>query len=101
MSPEDVARRFERKSGYELIDYAPVALPLYRLTVDAVTMVHSEIPPIKEFVMRSLAAGLSHLEEVAGFLGLDEAVVHATFDQCRWRWKSAHRWRGCELGGIL
>lgn len=83
MNPEDIARRFERKSGYELIDYAPVALPLYRLTLDVVTMVYSEIPPIKEFVMRSMAIGLSQPEEIAGFLGLDEAIVHATMDQLK------------------
>jgi hypothetical protein len=28
------------------------------LTVDAITMVHHDIPPIKEFVMRSIAVGL-------------------------------------------
>jgi hypothetical protein len=67
MKPEDVARRFERRPGYELIDYAPVALPLFRLTVDAVTMAHREIPPIKEFVMRSIAGGLGRVEEITGF----------------------------------
>jgi len=83
MSPEDVARRFERKSGYELIDYAPVVLPLHRLTVDAVTMVHSEISPIREFAMRSIAAGLSRLQEISDFLGLDEDVIRATLDQLK------------------
>jgi hypothetical protein len=81
VSAEDVARRFERRAGYELIDYATVALPLYRLTVDVVTMAHREIPPIKEFVMRSIAVGLGTSQEVAGFLGLDQATVEATFDQ--------------------
>jgi hypothetical protein len=81
MSPEDIARRFEQRQGYDLIDYAQVALPIYRLTVDAITMAHREIPPIKEFVMRSIAIGLEGESPVAEFLGLDEATVHATFDQ--------------------
>ncbi len=68
MSPEDIARRFEHRSGYDLIDYAPVALPIYRLSVEAVTMVHKELPPIKEFVMRSLRTGLNH--RVVQFSGL-------------------------------
>ncbi len=80
-SPEDTARRFERRQGYDLIDYAPVALPLYRLVIDVVTMAHRPIPPIKEFVMRSIAAGLVTEGEVAGFLGLDEAVASAVFQQ--------------------
>lgn len=83
MIAEDVARRFERRPGYDLIDYSPVALPLYRLTVDAVTMVHRDIPPIKEFVMRSFAAGLSAPTQIAGFLGLDQSVVDGTLDQLR------------------
>jgi hypothetical protein len=81
MSPEDIARRFEQRQGYDLVDYSQVALPIYRLTVDSVTMAHREIPPIKEFVMRSVAIGIDSESKVAGFLGLDEATVHATFDQ--------------------
>jgi len=81
VTPEDIARRYSIRPGYELVDYSAVALPLYRLTVDAVTMAHREIPPIKTFVMRSIAAGLGELHEVAGFLGLDEATVDGTFSQ--------------------
>lgn len=83
MTPEEIARRYERRNGYDLIDYAPVVLPIFRLTVDAVTMVHKEIPPIKEFVMRSVSAGLAERQEVAGFLGLDASIVSATFEQLR------------------
>jgi hypothetical protein len=81
VSEEDVARRFERRPGYDLIDYAPVALPIYRLTVDAITMAHREIPPIREFVMRSLGAGFDTSCEIAKFLGLDEATAEATLNQ--------------------
>jgi hypothetical protein len=81
MTPEDVARRFERRPGYDLIDYAEVALPLYRLNIDSVTMVHRDIAPIKEFVMRSIAARLQNSDAITGFLGLDIATVEATIDQ--------------------
>lgn len=83
MTPEEIARRYERRNGYELIDYAQVALPIYRLTAEVVTMVHKEIQPIKEFVMRSVSVGFSNPEEVAGFLGLDSSIVLATFEQLR------------------
>jgi hypothetical protein len=83
MNPSDVARRFERRHGYDLIDYAEVALPLYRLTVDAITMVHHDIPPIKEFVMRSIAIGLDTAAEIGGFLGIDSTIVLATLDQLK------------------
>ena len=75
MNPGEVARRFDCRDGFYLIDYAPVALPLYRLTVDAVTKSRHEIPPVREFVMQSLAVGLRRASEVAGFLGLNLEIV--------------------------
>jgi hypothetical protein len=81
MTAESVARRFEQRQGYELVDYAPVALPLYRLTVDAVTMIHRSIPPIKEFVMRSIGAGFTAPAQISGFLGIDQLTVNATLSQ--------------------
>ncbi|CAN5923021.1 hypothetical protein BH11PSE3_BH11PSE3_12430 [soil metagenome] len=81
MTPESVARHFEQRQGYELVDYAPVALPLYRVTVDAITMIHRAIPPIKEFVMRAVAAGLTDPMQIAGFLGIDQLTVNATLNQ--------------------
>jgi hypothetical protein len=83
MNPEDVVRRFERRAGFKLIDYARVALPLYRLTVDAVTMSHREIPPTKEFVMRAVGVGIVTETEIAAFLGLDSATVGAVLLQLR------------------
>ncbi|WP_316231113.1 hypothetical protein [Bradyrhizobium sp. SZCCHNR1051] len=83
MNASDVARRFERRHGYDLIDYAEVALPLYRLTVDAITIVHHGIPPIKEFVMRCVALGLASAQEVGGFLGIDATIAAATLNQLR------------------
>jgi hypothetical protein len=83
MNPSDVARRFERRYGYDLIDYAEVALPLYRLTVDAITMIHHDIPPIKEFVMRSIAIGLDTAAKIGGFLGIDNTIVSATLGQLK------------------
>ncbi len=81
MTPEDVARRYESKPGYELIDYVEVGLPIYRLTVDSVTMVRRELPPILEFVMKSISAGISWRPEIGGFLGIDAAVVDASIAQ--------------------
>lgn len=83
MNAEDLARRYERRPGYDLVDYARVALPLYRITVDAVTMVHREIPPIKEFVMRSVAANVGDVQEISGFLGIDESTVSPILAQLR------------------
>lgn len=83
MNAEAIARRFETRSGYVLVDYAPVALPLYRLTIDAITMVHRDLAPIKEFVLKAIATGLTEKDDVGGFLGLDKTVVDGTLTQLR------------------
>lgn len=83
MNAEDIARRFDGRKGWDLIDCSEVALPLYRLTVDAVTMAHRGLPPIKEFVMKAAAAGLATLPEISGFLGLEELPVRAVLGQLR------------------
>lgn len=81
MSLEIVARRFSRRTGFDLIDYAEVAMPLYRLTIDAVTLNHQPVPAIKEFALRSIESGFSEQSEIAAFLGLDEQTIGATLSQ--------------------
>src|SRR5258708_5053779 len=46
-------------------------------------MVHHDIPPIKEFVMRSIAMGLGGALDISGLLGIDSAIVEATLGQIR------------------
>lgn len=74
MTPEQIARRYEELGGFELVDYAECALPLWQLGVEAISIAHKRLQPIKEFSLRALDAGLAE-EELPGFLGLDEAVV--------------------------
>lgn len=74
MTPEQTARRFEELAGFDLVDYAPCALPLWQLSVEAISVAHKKLQPIKEFCLRALDAGLDR-EDLAGFLGLDPAVV--------------------------
>lgn len=74
MTPEQTARRYEDLPGFELLDYAEVALPIWQLNVEAVSAIRRGLQPIKEFALRSLDAGLG-AQDLSGFLGLDEAVV--------------------------
>jgi hypothetical protein len=74
MFPEDIARRHEEMHGYDLVDYAEIALPLWQLSVEAVSIAHRKFPPIQEYVLRSVASGLS-VEEISGFLGLEAEIV--------------------------
>jgi hypothetical protein len=73
---EEVARRFANaRPGYQLVDYHAVALPLFQVEVEMVVLDRKNLPPIQEFVLRTVAAGFSETEEIAGFLGIEETVV--------------------------
>ncbi|GBH28811.1 HipA domain-containing protein [Sphingobium xenophagum] len=43
MTPEDIARAHQFREGFELIDYGEVGLPIFRLTLDAVTLAQRRI----------------------------------------------------------
>jgi len=69
MTPEQIAQRHEYRTGYRLVDYAEVALPVYFLTVRASTLAHKRISPIEEFVLKAVDIGLQTAGDVAAFLG--------------------------------
>jgi len=78
MTPNEVAKRFAYRPGYRLVDFQQVALPLYRVHFEALTLVKTPLAAIEEFVMRAVDAGLRSKEEIAGFLGLDNSIVVKT-----------------------
>ncbi|WP_339026762.1 hypothetical protein WI604_18365 [Bradyrhizobium symbiodeficiens] len=80
MSPEDVARRHEEMLGYELVDYAEIALPIWQLSIEAVSIAHRRFSPIQEYVLRGLSADLT-VEHLYGFLGLEKAAVDGVLGQ--------------------
>src|ERR1700679_4182093 len=80
MSSEEIARRHEELPGFELVDYAEVALPLWQLSVESISVAHKRLPPISEFTLRALKAGL-RVQELSGFLGLTEDVLDGTLAQ--------------------
>ena len=51
MKPEEVAQKFETKHGFQLVDYAEVGLPIYKLWTDVVSLEPREIPTTCEFIL--------------------------------------------------
>ncbi len=80
MSPEDMARRHEEMLGFELVDYAEVALPIWQLSLEAISIAHRRFSPIQEYVLRAVSVGLAS-DELPGFLGLETNIVDATLAQ--------------------
>jgi PLD-like domain len=68
-------RRFDNRSGFDLVGCQEVGLPVYKITVDVLTQVRKPIPPIEEYVLKSIDAGLSSEEEIAGLLGLEFSTI--------------------------
>lgn len=80
MRAEDVAREHQFRDGFSLVDFAEVGLPIFRLTIEAVTTSTRLMPTIQEFVMRCMALGESKEADIAGMLGLKEDVVRGAVD---------------------
>jgi hypothetical protein len=73
--PEEIARRYDNRAGYDLVSWREVGLPVYKITVHALIQLHKSIPPIEEFVLKTIKAGLSSEEEIGGLLGLEFSLV--------------------------
>lgn len=78
MTTDEIVEQNAFRTGYAVADYFEIALPVYRVVLQASTLVKKKISALEEFVMRSLNAGLNTPEESAALLGLDEAVVRST-----------------------
>jgi len=77
VSPEEVARTYQFRDGFELVDYAEVGLPIFRLTIESITLAQRVLPTIHEFSMRSLGLSEGSSEDVARTLGLKGDVISA------------------------
>ncbi|GAB4284348.1 MAG: hypothetical protein Fur0025_15050 [Oscillatoriaceae cyanobacterium] len=68
-------RHYDNRPGFDLVSCREVGLPVYKLTVQALTQVRKPISPIEEFVLKAIDAGLSDEVDIAGFLGLEQPIV--------------------------
>ena len=68
-------KRFGTRSGFRLADVVDVAMPVYSVNVTALTLAHKRVSPIDEFVLRSIAMGMSKQSDLIDYLGLPEEVI--------------------------
>jgi hypothetical protein len=74
LSPEEL-RRYDSRTSFDLVSCREVALPVYKITVQALTLLRKQIPPIEEYVLKSINAGLSSEEYIGGLLGLEPPII--------------------------
>lgn len=87
MTPLQAARQYDVREGFDVVDFAEVGLPVFRLTVEAVTLARLEMPTLHEFVLRSILIGEADTRGIARLLGLSENVVEdalatLAYDRC-------------------
>ncbi len=63
--------------GWTVVHSRDVVLPIYRITIDVVAQIERVLPPLSEFVLRSIGSGLTTPIDVAAFLGLDGGDAQA------------------------
>jgi hypothetical protein len=75
VTPEEIAKRYSQRPGYRLADYAEVGLPIYSVTIRALTIARKHISPIEEFILKCVDRGLTSPDEIAQFLGLELQII--------------------------
>ncbi|CAH0270211.1 hypothetical protein SRABI05_03748 [Agrobacterium fabrum] len=86
MSPQRAVLEFGIRPGFDLVDVRKCGLPVFRLTVEAITLRRQTLPTIQEFILKSLMIGDAAAMEIAAMLGLavrhvEESVTRMMFDQ--------------------
>lgn len=79
MNEDLIIGRYQQRAGYRLADVAEVGIPVYALNVRVLTLAHKRLPPIEEFLLRSLSLNLCSVEEISQYLGLTREVLKPAF----------------------
>lgn len=80
MTPEETARHHGDRPGFELIDYAEVCLPIFKIYMVASLLVHTPLPPIYEFVLRTIRLGIDEVDGIAECLGIPRPMVRQALE---------------------
>lgn len=86
MSAQRAVREFGLRPGFDLVDVKKCGLPVFRLTVEAITLRRQHLPTIQEFILKCLMIEDAAAVEIAAMLGLtakhvEESLTRLLFDQ--------------------
>jgi hypothetical protein len=65
-----IAEQQQKMDGMPLIDYLPIGLPIYLLSVDSLVAEKRNLMPVEEFILKAVQAGVRTSADVVGILGL-------------------------------
>jgi hypothetical protein len=72
---QDVARRFASRPGCRFIGAREVGIAVFVMDLRVIIIEAQDVPPIDEFLLRSLKLAIDSPEELSNFLGLDRRTV--------------------------
>ncbi|MBB3810579.1 hypothetical protein [Pseudochelatococcus contaminans] len=75
MTPEETARYHADRPGFDLLDFAEVGLPVYKVYIVASLLLHTPLPPIYEFVLRCVRLELDTPSQISACLGIPARMV--------------------------
>lgn len=78
MRPDEIARYHADRPGYDLLDYAEVALPVFKVSLRVLLLQHTPLTPMFEFVLKSIRLGIDTKDEIAACLGIPAEMVDET-----------------------
>ena len=82
MNIEDLARDHQDDHpGYILTDWYDAAFPSYEISLRVLMQDEQPLPPIEEFVLRTLEAGVGTIHEVSDVLGLEDEIVSRALER--------------------
>ena len=71
----DAVRHAYLHPGFTLAAWETVAIPVYAVAADLVLQQEKTLPPLDEFVLEAVEAGVDTLSGIEGLLGLEQHVV--------------------------
>lgn len=66
-----IAEQHRTMDGMPLIDYLPLGLPIYLLSLDSLMAEKRKLMPVEEFVLKAVQRGVRTCDDVVGMLGLN------------------------------
>jgi hypothetical protein len=74
---ETIAKRFVDRPGYRFITYRGVGIAVFSMNIRILCFVSKGIPPIHEFIMKTMSQGIKSLKLISDILGLDKDIVRS------------------------
>lgn len=75
LTADQIAKRYANRPGCRLLGYHQVGISVFSMGVRVIVVEDSVLPPIDEFIVRTMGAGVTKPTDIAAFLGIERQVA--------------------------